>query len=176
MDGNFNNNEEQDVSNYEQQEQFEYSTTTAEPEPLVKVNYLLGMIGAVIGSLVGVALWLAVDRIGFIAGICGVAILGAAMQGYKMLGRRLDRFGAIFCVILSFVMIFVSVNLSLIVAYIVEVGMDIVNEVGYIELLKFSWTDKEIVRYIVRDLGVGYALYVWSGFTMIKKLLKGEAS
>ena len=47
----------------------------------VRENVLLGTVGAIVGGLVGSALWAILGRIGFIAGIAGDAIVFCGMKG-----------------------------------------------------------------------------------------------
>lgn len=140
-----------------------------------RTNTPLGIIGAIAGSLLGVALWVIVDMVGFIAGICGVVMLTASFKGYKLLGGRLDRFGTIFCVILSFVMIFVSVNLTLLLAFVSELGMETLRMAGIPNILLYTWQDPDMLGYILKNLAMGYGLYLWSGFSQIKSALAGAA-
>lgn len=61
----------------------------------VRENILLGIIGAVLGVLLGAALWVFLGRIGFIAGIAGYAIVFCGMKGYELLGGHLSKGGII---------------------------------------------------------------------------------
>lgn len=168
---------EQEFNNWQEQEDYtSYTSSTGMPnlEEEIKANPIFGMIGAVIGSLVGVVVWVLIDMVGFIAGLSGVIMLLAAFKGYAFLGRKLDKFGTIFCIILSFVMIFVSVNLTLIMFYAKELGFDMVGAIGVTNILRRSWTEPETLSYIVKNLLVGYALYVWAGYAHIRNALKAE--
>lgn len=141
-------------------------------QPVKRSIVPLGMIGAIIGSLLGVALWILIDQVGFIAGISGVVMLLASFKGYEILGRRLDRFGMIFCVMLSFVMIFVAVNITVLLTFVDELGFEVFEYAGVIEILLFSWQDPDILMYILKNLVIGYGLYLWSGYTHIKSALR----
>lgn len=56
-----------------------------------KGNYFTGIIGAVLGSLLGVVVFVAIDRLGYVSAISGVAIAFFAGKGYKMLGGPISR-------------------------------------------------------------------------------------
>lgn len=154
----------------------EQSRVSLTLEPERSANKLLGIAGALAGSFLGVALWVLIDRIGFIAGISGVVMLLASFKGYQILGGKLDRFGMIFGVVLSFVMIFVAVNLTLLMAFADELGWDMMRIIGVVNVLKMAWTEPDLLSYILKNLGVGYALYLWAGFSHIKNALKGQAA
>ena len=49
-------------------------------------NVLAGLVGAFLGSLVGVVLWLVVYKLGYIAGISGAVMVICAMMGYNKFG------------------------------------------------------------------------------------------
>lgn len=74
-------------------------------------NPFLGFIGAVIGAIPGVILWLLIYRLGYIAAICGLLLAFGAVKGYSMLGKRLDGKGTVISVIVSIGMLGVALIL-----------------------------------------------------------------
>lgn len=54
-------------------------------------NLLLGVIGALFASLLGVGLWVLIGQVGFVAGIAGFVMLKLALGGYQKLGGSLDK-------------------------------------------------------------------------------------
>ena len=50
-------------------------------ERYIRENLPLGTIGAFVGVLLGMALWVIIGQVGFIAGIAGYAIVFCAMTG-----------------------------------------------------------------------------------------------
>lgn len=74
----------------------------------IKENYVLGIIGALIGSLVGVAVVLLVARLGYISAISSALMGVAVVFGYKTLGKKFSIFGAIICTVISIVMTYVA--------------------------------------------------------------------
>lgn len=78
-----------------------------------KSNPILGIIGALIGSLPGVALWALIYQAGYIAGLAGIVVVLGAMKGYSMLGKNLDRKGVVICVLISLAMIIFANDFSL---------------------------------------------------------------
>lgn len=132
-------------------------------------NIVTGVVGATLGALLGVALWVIVSMMGYIAGICGVAMLLAGFKGYELLGGTLDTKGMVTCVLISIIMIFVAVNVSLIAEIIKEFGYATTQRVGFWNVLNLAWTDAETRRSLIFELIMGYVLYFISGFTYIKK-------
>lgn len=160
-------------------EQADYSTeqanmgaqTVSEP---IKSNIIPGLVGAFIGSLLGVALWILIYKLGYIAGIAGALIVIAAMRGYALLGKCLDRKGVVLCTILSLIMVFIANKLSWSMeAYIAfkdeGVGVsffDIYRNLN--NLLK----EFEITSSYYKDLVIGYILFLIAGVSDIVRAFR----
>lgn len=79
----------------------------------VKSNLPLGLIGALIGSLPGVALWVIIFQGHWIAGVAGMVIFLGAMKGYEILGKNVDRKGVVVCALITVIMIFLANDFAL---------------------------------------------------------------
>ena len=86
----------------------------------VKSNLPLGIIGALIGSLPGVALWIIMLQGHWIAGVAGMIIFLGAMKGYDMLGKNVDRKGVVVCALITVVMVFLANDFALRLSYILQ--------------------------------------------------------
>lgn len=148
-------------------------TSGAQP---VRENILLGIIGAVLGVLLGAALWVFLGRIGFIAGIAGYAIVFCGMKGYELLGGHLSKGGIILCIILSF--------LAILAAEFVSLGITVHSELG--EMYSLSMTDSfrmvpellkesELISAVAKDLIFGYALSIWASYSSVRNIWKQTA-
>ena len=78
-----------------------------------KSNFVLGVIGAILGSMIGCSLWLIIYKLGYIASIAGAAMGICAMKGYGLFGKKLDRKGVIVSAIVMLIMVFLSNRLAL---------------------------------------------------------------
>ena len=141
----------------------------------VRENILLGIIGAVLGVLLGAALWVFLGRIGFIAGIAGYAIVFCGMKGYELLGGHLSKGGIILCIILSF--------LAILAAEFVSLGITVHSELG--EMYSLSMADSfrmvpellkesELIGAVAKDLLFGYALSIWASYSSVKNILETD--
>ena len=74
-------------------------------------NLFLGLIGAFLGGLIGVALWIGIDQLGYIAAISGAVMAAAACKGYELLGKALDRKGVIVCAVIVLVLAYFATKL-----------------------------------------------------------------
>ncbi len=62
-------------------------------------NPALGLLGALLGSLAGAAVWIVLYRLGYIAGIAGYLAVFCAVWGYQKLGGgRAGRLAVVLCV------------------------------------------------------------------------------
>ncbi len=134
-----------------------------------KSNAFLGSIGAVAGSLIGVALWVLIYQFGFMAGLAGALIVLAAMKGYEMLGKYLDKKGVIICVVIAVFMVYFANKLSWsIEAYraFSKEGLQTTFFATYrnlMPLLKLL----DITGSYYLDLAVGYLLTIVASYTNI---------
>ena len=62
----------------------------AEQDEATNENVPMGIVGAILGSLVGVAAIVLLDRIGFVAAIGGTIMAYCAVFGYEKLGHKLS--------------------------------------------------------------------------------------
>ena len=139
-----------------------------------KGNMVLGILGAIGGSLIGVGLWVLIGFANFIAGIAGFVMLKFAMKGYQKGAGKLDRRGALICLVIAAVMIpaanILECFLVLCQAFFeFEVSMDTVRYVA----MNFSelMSDCELWPMFFKDLIIGYGLSIWSSYRLIAAIL-----
>lgn len=101
----FNNtNEEQiEVSEFQQR---------VESVEVKKDNIITGIVGAFIGTAIGVALIVILGQLGYIASIAGVVMAVCALKGYELLGGTLSKRGIICSSVLILVMTYVGCRLD----------------------------------------------------------------
>jgi hypothetical protein len=138
-------------------------------------NVLTGLIGALLGSLVGVALWVLIGQLNFIAGIAGLVILNFAVKGYTLFGRGFDRKGAMVCVLVAIVMIF-NAN---ILDYAIFISRELLKFDASFDTIRYVFAnffelmgEIDAWRGFLVDLAIGYGLSLWSSFHTIKSLFK----
>lgn len=149
---------------YNQNDESRYGT----PEMKEPSNPITGIIGALVGSLLGVALWIIIFHLGYIASLAGLAIIICALKGYEILGRSLDKKGVIITSIIALVMVFVANHM----AWTVECYLEIKDyfEVSFNETLKWMpdlIKESDAVKEYISDLGFGYLLTLIGGVSTI---------
>jgi hypothetical protein len=86
-------------------------------------NLPAGVVGALLFSLAGVALWVLVNRLGYVAAICGLVLMVCTFKGYEFFGKKMDMAGIVVCILVALFMGFVSQYIC--------IGMDIYDAFRY---------------------------------------------
>ncbi len=139
-----------------------------------KSHVLPGLIGALLGSLVGVALWVVIYRLGYIAGIAGAVMVIMAMKGYEKFGGSLDTKGILLSSLISIVMIFISNKIAwTLEAYIAFSGEG--YQASFFELYRNLFPllkELDITAEFYGDLAIGYFLFLLAGAGTIVNALR----
>lgn len=105
-------------------------------------NVFLGFIGAVLGSLIGVAAIVFVGQLGYISYISGLVMGVCVVKGYELLAKRFSTKGAIISIIVSLVMTFFANQLDWSVSFQRYYGLSIFDTLPYIhEFLAEGYID-----------------------------------
>ena len=94
----------------------EESAVANTPELPVPENMVAGIVGGVLFSLIGVALYFVCYQMGFIAGICGLAIFFLTGLGYDIFAKTKGKKSTarlVTCILATVVMLFAAEYLSL---------------------------------------------------------------
>lgn len=71
-------------------------------------NVIGGIVGALLGSLVGVACIILVSQLGYVAALSGIVMAVCTLKGYELLGGKLSKKGIAISAILMLVMAYVG--------------------------------------------------------------------
>lgn len=77
-----------------------------------KGNIIAGIVGAFLGSLIGVAAIVFIGQLGYIASIAGIVLAVCTLKGYELLGGALTKISVSICVLIMIVMICVGEQLD----------------------------------------------------------------
>ena len=149
--------------------------TTGYGKPIKKVedNVLTGTIGAFLGSLIGVALWIGVGLIGYIAAICGIVLAISTIKGYQLFGGKLNKKGIFITILITIVMVFVSQYLSLTLDAYNELKTDYdITIFEALQMMPELLTDSEISRNFYLNLGLGYVFTIAGSVSVFKNSYK----
>lgn len=71
-------------------------------------NVVGGVVGAFLGSLIGVALIVLLGQLGFISAVSGIVMAVCALKGYELLGGKLTTKGIIISIAIMLVMVYLG--------------------------------------------------------------------
>ena len=75
-------------------------------------SLVAGLVGAFLGSLLGMACIIVVSQLGYVAAFCGVVMAVCTLKGYELLGGMLSRKGTVVAGILTLVMTYVAYQMD----------------------------------------------------------------
>ena len=133
-------------------------------------NVVAGIVGAILFSLVGVALWVFINRMGYIAAISGLVITVCAFKGYEVFGKKLTTPGLISCIVVAVLMCVFSTYVSLCVDIYVVLQDYFIDAtiMDAIDLVPLMLEDGEILGAYARDLLIGLALGAVASFGYVR--------
>lgn len=167
MSGDYRNNNLYNANEPQDSEFAPYDATRSSLNwnPQVTTNPVCGWIGAIVGFIIGGAIWVLIMQIGYIVGIVGAGTLLLGMFGYMLLAKeKISVKKLIIMVLLAAVAIFFAEVLGRAVA--AEVDLSLVLDV---------FQNNSNFRFdVIIDLIIGYAFlgvgvyYAYEKFGWIK--------
>lgn len=71
-------------------------------------NPVMGILGAIIFSLIGCAVWILIGKLGYISYLGGIAMAFSTIFGYHLFGKKFDTLGLIISIVIVLVMVLIS--------------------------------------------------------------------
>lgn len=146
-----------------------------------KTNLAAGIVGAVFGSLIGVACWVLIYQLGYIAGLTGFVMMVCCMKGFELLGGRLSRAGVIVSILISIVMLFAAEYLTVGIE-IYKMMKEYYSSVSLFEgiravpsYLADSSVGPDLWGAMIKDLLMGYVFMVLASISFIRQSFKATA-
>ena len=141
----------------------------------------MGILGAMLFSLGGVLLWVLLWYAGSVAGLAGLVTLILAVNGYKILGKKLTRRGLIIAIVVTV--------LALIFAWMLSITIDVLQafsegyKAGEVKVMPtffqaFAYgmlrvfTDKAVMGSYLMSLVIGLALAALASVFYVKPLFQ----
>lgn len=138
-------------------------------------RFLCGILGAFLGALAGAVLWLLVSLFGIIAGLAGFVMLRLTLLGYEKFSGKLDKKGAVICLLLTVMMIPAADLLDYGIALCrVYLSYDFSLDTIFFVTANFGTLMTEFGAWsgFVRDLIVGLVLSVLASWNLILTVLR----
>jgi hypothetical protein len=122
-------------------------------------NFMAGIVGAFLFSLVGVIVWFVIYQLDYIAGVAGIVTIICALKGYTVFGKVLSLKGLIISLLISAAMIYIAeyvcIGYDIYVAFKQEYNITIFDALRAVE----DFLQEESVRRgFITDLALGYTL------------------
>lgn len=134
-------------------------------------NVILGFFFACIGATLGAVMWIVVYKLGYIAGVVGIATMYFAMRGYMMANRgEIGMKGMIISFVLTIVFLFLANYFSFAIQVDEKFG-SIAGET-FMESLKEVpdyLAVKENMKIFLTNLGFAYFMTIISAVGMFSK-------
>lgn len=139
-----------------------------------KGNIVTGLVGALFGALIGVALWVLIYQVGRIAAIVGLVLVVCTIKGYEKFGGKLNVGGIVISLIIAIGMLFLAENIA--------VAIDIYNEFkveydinffdAFNSIPEFLSKSSDLRAAYAHDLGYGYLCMLIGGASSVMALYK----
>ncbi len=100
------------------------ASSAADGKDKPKENVLLGTVGAVLGSLVGVVAIILLDRLGFVAAISGVVMAAGTILLYEKFAKGLSGKGIAICIVVMILMTLLAENIAVSISVVQEAAED----------------------------------------------------
>lgn len=88
-------------------------------------NVVAGLVGAFLGTLVGVVCTVVIGQLGYVASVSGLIMAVGALKGYELLGGTLSKKGAVISSVLILIMTYLAHRLTLAFAVADALGIGI---------------------------------------------------
>ncbi len=143
------------------------NTNPYDDAPSLKGNSLAkGVLGAVLGSIPGIILWVVIAYFGYTAAIVGFVIALGIIIGYTKLGGPLNNMGVVVCITVMVIALYAGVHLSWSATlYSVHPSVSSVVFGLYGYLNKYG-----MIGDFLKSLGMGYLFGLLGGFGTISKM------
>ena len=135
-----------------------------------KENVPMGLLGAFIGSILGVLCIIILSQIGFVASVSGVVMGFATLEGYRKIGKNLDKKGIILSIVVMIIMTYLACRL--------DISISVHREVNEMDIIYLFKNMTYFVRNGYIDSGVYYGnmalVYLFSAlgaFSSVKSKL-----
>ncbi|MEG0296601.1 MAG: hypothetical protein RR620_07745 [Clostridium sp.] len=133
-----------------------------------------GLIGAFLGSLIGVVLWVVIYQMGYISSIAGIVMVVCAIKGYSLFGGKSSVVGTVLVVLICVGMIYLAQSISFAIEIYNEFGS--IYEMSYFDAYKsipVFLEEPEISSAFFKDLVIGYVFMAIGSFSTVINVIKG---
>lgn len=135
-----------------------------------KGNIATGIVGAFLGSLIGVVVFVLIGQLGYIAVISGIVMAVCTLKGYELMGGKISILGvSISCVfMIAMVWLASTLNISLLISR--EFGINVFDAFKILPDIYAQF--EEVFTSFISDLVISYVLTAVGAVPVIISLFK----
>lgn len=136
-------------------------------------NFVAGLVGALIGSLIGAASIILFSQLGFVSALSGLVLAVCTLKGYELLGGRMSKKGIIVCLVLMLVMPYIADRIDwaiLIMGEFADYGVTFGEAFAVVPMMLEDGSI-EMSTYLTNLLMI-YGFAVLGAFTTLRNALK----
>ncbi len=196
-----NNNASYEQQGYNQQNAFAQNGAGAFAPQASQENIPMGIVGALIGTALGLVVWCLIGMAGYISAIGGLALVAGAFFGYLLCAKDIGKTGMLIVGVLVVIAVFIGTRLTYAIdmhklmqeetetiefaAELLDLDIDpddstfeIFSNFGqyvedFDEIASFGGDAKAISKEYHGNLALGYVFTVAASFAFIAKRRKG---
>lgn len=134
-------------------------------------SFAMGIVGALIGSLLGGLSIILLAQAGFVSAISGFVMAFCTLKGFELLGGKLEKKALIVCIAIMAVMPYLADRVSWAIAY-VQAFEDYGMELSFGDALGYTYEFLEVDELMgdyIKNLLLVYAFVALGSFTIIKQ-------
>lgn len=138
-----------------------------------KGNIVTGIVGAFLGSLIGVVLWVIAAQLGYIVAVVGLVFAVCAIKGYEKFGGKLNVGGIVIAILIAVAMLYLAENISLAVEIYnhYKADYDISFFDAFSSIPEFM-EEASVRNAVLGDLGIGYLFMAAASFSSVISIYK----
>ena len=142
------------------------------PEVKPAENFVMGLIGALCGALLGGASIILIGQIGYISAISGIILAFCTLKGYALLGKGMSAKGIVVCALLMLITPFAADYLSLAITLHKELSFYGATFQDSLMLLPDVLKSEEVKSEYLLNLVKLYLFVALGGVGILKNIFK----
>ncbi len=143
-----------------------------EEQTIKKENVLFGLVGALLGTVPGIILWVIVGQLGFVASACGMIIALGATLGCCMLGKCSGIKVLVISVLAILLATFAAICLNYIIAIMKYVHSPIDQSIELFKLMLAKSSEYRLEFF--KSIGIGYLMSFLGAYATCAKFIPSK--
>lgn len=143
---------------------------TATKAAAMHENYLLGLLGSVVGALLGAAVWVLIGMLGYVSVLGGMCIVFGAIGGYWLLAKDFSKVGAIIICVVCVLAVAFGCYATSIGSIMAVMDLSLSESISMFPMLMSLSHDFKVS--FIKDLVFGYIFSIIAAVAVIGKAMR----